>query len=323
MKFSIIIPVYNVEKYIERCLLSILKQDYSDYEIIVVDDGSKDRSGAICDKFAQKYENITVIHIPNSGVSNARNTALAKARGEYVWFIDSDDYIETNALEIIESHIEKYDNMDLLIFDAIVVNEEGRELGRITCNLPCGQSMKFETHKNFVFANTSLWNRIYRTEIIRNNQLLFEHNITIAEDLLFNYKYLLECQNVYYEKDALYYYLQRKNSAMSGAGKNKDVLKVFESLIFYYKENSKYTLYKNEIEYLAIYHYFVVTSVRMIRCGIAKEECMTIPRWFAENEIQLSLANFNVRKMAPKHILVFLLLKLRAYKIITMLFSKF
>ena len=323
MKFSIIIPVYNVEKYIERCLLSILSQDYSDYEIIVVDDGSKDRSGEICDQFAQKYDNITVIHIPNGGVSNARNTALAEAKGEYVWFIDSDDYIEPGALEVIQSRIEKYDNMDLLIFDAVVVDEEGRESGKISCDLPCGQSVQFETHRDFVFANTSLWNRIYRTDVIRNNQLLFEPNITIAEDLLFNYKYLLECQNVYYEKDALYYYIQRKNSAMSGAGKNKDVQKVFESLISHYKENGKYTLYKDEIEYLAIYHYFIVTSVRMIRCGVAKEECLMIPSWFAENGIQLSLGNSYVRKMAPKHILVFVLLKYRAYKIITMLFSKF
>lgn len=323
MKFSVIVPVYNVEKYIEKCLLSVLNQGYSDYEIIVVDDGSKDRSGQICDQFAQKYDNIIVLHIPNGGVSNARNTALSIVRGEYIWFIDSDDYIEPNALEIIESCIEKHDYVDLVIFDAIVIDEEGEESGKITCNLPCGQSLKFEEHREFVSVNTSLWNRIYRTEIIRNNQLLFEQNITIAEDLLFNYKYLLECQNAYYEKKVLYYYVQRRNSAMSGAGKNRDVQKVFESLISYYKESGKYTIYKNEIEYLAIYHYFIVTSVRMIRCGIAKDECMTIPRWFAEKEILLSLRNPYVRKMAPKHILLFVLLKLRAYSIVARLFSKF
>jgi glycosyltransferase involved in cell wall biosynthesis len=322
MKFSIIIPVYNVEKYIEKCILSILNQSYSDYEIIVVDDGSKDRSGEICDRYAREYDNITVIHIPNGGVSNARNVALAKAKGDYIWFIDSDDYIETNALEIIKSHIEKYSNMDLLIFDATVVDEQGKELGKISSDLPCGQSIKFESCRDFVHVNTSLWNRIYRTEVIRNKQLLFEHNITIAEDLLFNYKYLLECQNVYYEKDELYYYIQRKNSAMSGAGKNKDVEKVFERLVLYYKENGKYIHYRDEIEYLAIYHYFIVTSVRMIRCGIAKEECITILKWFADNQIPLSLRNVYVRKMAPKHILIFVLLKHRAYRTIAMLFSK-
>ena len=101
MKFSIIIPVYNVEKYIEKCLISILEQSYSDYEIIVVDDGSKDKSGVICDEFSQKYNQITVIHIPNGGVSNARNIGISKATGEYYWFIDSDDYIKPNSLEII------------------------------------------------------------------------------------------------------------------------------------------------------------------------------------------------------------------------------
>ena len=322
MKFSIIIPVYNVEKYIEKCLISILEQSYSDYEIIVVDDGSKDKSGVICDEFSQKYNQITVIHIPNGGVSNARNIGISKATGEYYWFIDSDDYIKPNSLEIIASHIKKCNEIDMLIFDANVTDEEGNHKGNITCGLPRGQKICFETCRDFVYANTSLWNRIFRADIIKNKKLQFEPGITIAEDLLFNYKYLLECQSVYYESEALYYYIQRKNSAMSGAGKNKDVRSVFESLIAYYKEKDKYLEYRNEIEYLAIYHYFIVTSVRMIRCGFEKSECLNILKWFKGTDIKLSLANPYVRKMAQKHILVFVLLKSRCYKIISMLFGK-
>lgn len=315
--------MYNVEKYIEKCLLSILNQNYKDYEIIVVDDGSVDKSGEICDRYAKQYDNITVIHIPNGGVSNARNTGIAKAKGEYVWFIDSDDHIESTALEIIHSCINRNKDMDLLIFDATVTDEEGNKIGDITSNLPRGQKFQFESHRQLVFANTSLWNRIYRMDVLRKNKLEFETNITIAEDLLFNYKYLLECQNIYYEKEALYYYIQRKNSAMSGAGKNKDVEKVFESLISYYKEKGKYDNYKQEIEYLAIYHYYIVTSVRMIRCGMSKEECMTVPTWFSKNGIKASLNNMYVRKMSPKYILILVILKLKCYNIISMLFSKF
>ena len=323
MKFSIIIPVYNVEKYIAKCLQSILEQSYVDYEIIIVNDGSKDGSGAICDDFAERFENITVIHIPNGGVSNARNIALEKASGDFVWFIDSDDYIEPNALECLAKETWQYENLDLLVFDAVVADEAGNKIGEITCDFPSGTSMKFESHREFVFANTSLWNRLFRRDIIEKNQITFEPNITIAEDLLFNYKYLLACQNVYYMKTPFYYYIQRKNSAMSGAGKNKDVKRVFECLFAYYKEKGKYEEYKQELEYLAMYHYFLTTTVRMIRCGAQKEECRAVSKWFEGQGIKVSLTNPYVRKMAPKHILVFVLVKMKLYGMVSMLFSKF
>lgn len=322
MKFSIIVPVYNVEKYIEKCLLSILKQTYLDYEVIVVDDGSKDRSGLICDELAQVYNHLTVIHTQNGGVSHARNIGISKATGEYYWFVDSDDYIKPDSLEVIASYIDKHCSMDLLIFDAIVTDEEGNERGEITCELPCEQKMSFETHKDIVFMNTSLWNRVFRADIIKEKQLQFEEGITIAEDLLFNYKYLLECQDIYYENKTFYYYVQRKNSAMSGQGKNKDVRRVFENLISYYKEKEQYQLYKNEIDYLTIYHYFIVTSVRMVRCGAEKRECLTIPKWFEENNIKLSFANPYIRKMPLKHIFIFILLKFKWQGIVSMLFRK-
>lgn len=323
MKFSIIIPVYNVEKYVEKCLLSIVNQNYEDYEIVIVDDGSKDKSGEICDAFAQKYSHVKVFHIANNGVSNARNVALKHATGDYVWFVDSDDYLEPDALLKIESWLQKYKNADLLIFDASVVNEEGQQVGEITSNLPCGQSMQFFTHREFIYANTSLWNRIYRMDLIREKRLSFEENISIAEDLLFNYKYLLGCQHIYYEKTSLYYYIQRKNSAMSGAGKNKDVQTVFERLLEYYREQGQYDMFQTELEYLTIYHYFIVTSVRMIRCGSDAKECRSVADWFKENRVRLSLGNPYVKRMAKKHILLFVLLKMRCYKVIAMLFKRF
>ena len=323
MKISIIVPVYNVEKYIEKCLLSIAKQSYQDFEIIVVDDGSTDRSGEICDQLEKIYNNIMVIHSQNGGVSNARNIGLSRACGEYVWFVDSDDFVSPDAVETIVRHVEMHSTLDLLIFDAITVDEEGKQIQKIQCDLPCGKAMDLNSQRSLVFANTSLWNRIYRMDIIRNKQLTFETNITIAEDLLFNYKYLLECHNIYYEKDALYFYLQRKQSAMSGGGKNRDVQKVFEHLILYYKNKDVFSAYKREIEYLAIYHYYLVTSIRMLRCGIGREECMKISKWFSEQGIKVTFSNPYVRKMAPKHIFLIVLLKLKWYKMISVLFAKF
>ena len=205
MKFSVVIPVYNVEKYIEKCLDSIVNQNYDDYEIVIVDDGSKDKSGEICDEFAKKYPQIKVFHIPNGGVSNARNVALKHVTGEFVWFVDSDDYLVADAFLKIESWMQKYKQADLSIFDACVVNEDGSKVGDITSSLPCGQALQFDLHREFIYANTSLWNRIYRMDIIREHGLAFEEHISIAEDLLFNYKYLLCCSRIFYEKSSLYY----------------------------------------------------------------------------------------------------------------------
>ena len=100
-KISIIIPVYNVENYLRQCIESILEQEYEEKEIILVDDGSTDNSGSICDEYADKYENVLVIHKENGGLSDARNVGLAKAAGEYVLFVDSDDFVEENSLSPI------------------------------------------------------------------------------------------------------------------------------------------------------------------------------------------------------------------------------
>ena len=98
MKISVIVPVYKVEKYLKRCVNSILNQDFEDYEIILVDDGSPDGCPAICDEYAKLYAKISVIHKKNGGLSDARNIAVAQSKGEYIVFIDSDDYVDSNHL---------------------------------------------------------------------------------------------------------------------------------------------------------------------------------------------------------------------------------
>ena len=115
---SVVIPVYNVEKYLKECVDSVLKQTYFSYEIILVDDGSTDASAKICDEYAAKDSRISVIHKPNGGLSSARNTGLQKARGAYVYFLDSDDYIVEYALEKLVEAAER-DNADIVFFDAV------------------------------------------------------------------------------------------------------------------------------------------------------------------------------------------------------------
>ena len=323
MQLSIIIPVYNVEKYIGRCLESLVTQLVEGCEVIIINDGSKDSSGDILDSYAEKYSQIQVFHIPNGGVSNARNLALEKACGEFVWFIDSDDYVEETAVQRVLGAIEKYQTADLFIYDAIVVNEKNERTKDLTCNVACGKPLESTSNRELILANTSLWNRIYRRDVITKEGLMFETNITIAEDLLFNYQYLLACRNIYYLNETVYFYVERKNSAMSGAGKNRDVQKVFEILLEYYKEKGVYQTFQEEIEYLVIYHYFLVTSVRILRCGLGREECSKVQDWFQQQNIRVSFKNSYVGNMKKSHKLLIVLLKLRCYKLISMMFKRF
>ena len=115
---SVIIPVYNVENYLRECIESVLNQTFRDFEVILVDDGSTDSSGDICDEYVEKDERVTVIHQKNGGLSVARNTGLSEANGKYVYFLDSDDYISENALATL-LNIAENDSSDIVFFDAV------------------------------------------------------------------------------------------------------------------------------------------------------------------------------------------------------------
>lgn len=321
MQFSIIIPVYNVEKFLRKCLDAIVEQKFSDYEVILIDDGSQDKSGEICDVYAEKYEKITVYHIENHGVSHARNIGLQMAKGKYIWFIDSDDFIESNALYNICEELKKKQEPDLLVFDANVRDQENNIKQVITCDELRKQNMNFQNDRELIYMNTALWNKIYKRQIISEKQLIFSENITIAEDLLFNYIYILECRNVEYEKKVLYNYIQRKNSAMQGAGRNRDVLKAFEQLIEYYKKVNMYSNYKVEIQYLIYYHIYLTSMIRMVRNNAEKMEINYILKWLKEQKLSPLILNKYVRHMPIKHIVLLLLIKIKAYQIIRYLFN--
>jgi glycosyltransferase involved in cell wall biosynthesis len=176
MKLSIIIPMYNVELYIERCLISCLKQDISceDYEIIVVNDGSPDGSLQIAERIAKDYNNITIISQPNGGLSTARNTGLSVAKGEYVWFIDSDDWIKENCLkELITTLYEK--DLDALVINGIrVINEDlfknpSREFAD---SILSGKEYLALTRVNCAAVIT-----IYKKSILKGNNVFFMEGI--------------------------------------------------------------------------------------------------------------------------------------------------
>ena len=220
MKYSVIIPVYNVEKYINRCLKSILSQRYNDLEIILIDNGSTDRSGSICDIYANEDANISVYHIENHGVGSARNFGLSKARGEFIYFVDSDDYLVGNLFAEFEDKLTP--DLDLLVFSYYnSFEQEMTEKNRTKKILPYNGSYdKYDFSKIFkeLFLSDMLytvWNKIYRREFLLENNLSFEQ-YELGEDVRFNLNAYRNVNKVYLSQDSYYVYvIGRKGSAMS------------------------------------------------------------------------------------------------------------
>ena len=221
MKYSVIIPVYNVEKYIDRCLKSIISQNYDDLEIIVVDNGSTDSSGSICDTYANEYSNISVYHIENHGVGSARNFGLSKARGEFIYFVDSDDYLVGNLFADFADKLVL--DMDLAVFSYYNSFEEDlTEKQRTEKSLPFkGNYDKDGFIKIFkeLFLSDMLytvWNKIYRREFLLENNLSFEQ-YELGEDVRFNLDVYRNVNKIYLSQDSYYVYvIGRNGSAMSG-----------------------------------------------------------------------------------------------------------
>ena len=221
MKYSVIIPVYNVEKYINRCLKSVISQNYDDLEIIVIDNGSTDRSGSICDSYANEYANISVYHIENHGVGSARNFGLSKARGEFIYFVDSDDYLVGNLFAEFEDKLES--DLDLLVFSYYnSFEQEMTERNRTKKSLPySGSYDKYGFSKIFtdLFLSDMLytvWNKFYRREFLIENNISFE-KYELGEDVRFNLNVYRNVNRVYLSQESYYVYvIGRKGSAMSG-----------------------------------------------------------------------------------------------------------
>ena len=211
---SIIVPVYNAEKRLRRCVDSLLDQELpsEDYEIILVDDGSKDASPQICDEYAAAYSGLVcVIHQPNGGVSMARNAGLDAAVGEYVMFVDADDYIEPNCLHEIVGQVYK-SNAEVLFYKHKVVTEQSE---RIDNSVPTGITVKdFCTGEYYMLNNGdtgSIWRSLYSRDVIESIKLRFYPNIT-HQDVLFNFQILPFVERIAFCDVVVYDYIYEGES---------------------------------------------------------------------------------------------------------------
>ncbi len=221
MKFSIIVPIYNVEKYLDDCVKSILNQKFTDFELILVDDGSPDNCGAMCDDYAKTDERVKVIHKPNGGLADARNAGLDEAKGEYIIFIDSDDGMEgDNALSIINDAIEKYNTPDILLKNT---------WGDYDTNCKDTQELlSFLIKLGFKEKKFSLvaWDKIYKSEYINNNNFRFKKGY-IHEDLLWTFIVLANASSYGIVDEEFY----RRNIVEESLSRNPSEAGIFKRAI--------------------------------------------------------------------------------------------
>ena len=215
--FSIILPVYNVAAYLERCIHSILIQSFSDYEIILIDDGSTDGSPAICDRYASEYMNIRVIHKANGGLATARNAGLAAAKGEYIWFVDSDDWIEPGALDVLyNTRIQ--DQVDIVKFNYCRYKEGKKSIEKHECDGMYEGQVRLDELRRYALCSPgrymlSACTHIYRRCFLEDNALEFvSERIVGSEDYLFNLIALMHADSICVINQVLYCYELRGGS---------------------------------------------------------------------------------------------------------------
>lgn len=223
---SIIVPVYKVEEYLNECVESIVNQTYNNIEIILVDDGSPDNCPRMCDEWVQKDNRIKVIHKENGGVSSARNAGLKAALGEWVWFVDSDDSAEIDALEKLIVYTE---NADLVVFNSKINDFYIKD------------ECFFDDYYFKYLFGFEPWNKLYKLAIIKENNLQFDIEETIGEDLLFNITYYQFADKYRFTARKYYNYRIREDSAMhsGNAERLEQQLRLYSKIFDIYKDKQE------------------------------------------------------------------------------------
>lgn len=260
IKLTIIIPVYNVETYIEKCIDSILIQKLDNYEIVLIDDGSTDNSGNICDKYANKYNNIRTIHQNNKGLSGARNTGIREAKGEYLMFVDSDDFINKKvALKETIAQLRE----DVIQFKWIYFYENKNKYRYFKEN-ELYHNIDFE---DLLFKKVqdgtisiSACNKIVRRDIIIDNNIFFDEEL-LSEDIDWSLKLYLHIKSLKVINQDIYVYRQQRAGSITNSISEKSILSLFKIIKYWY--NYEYSNTKIKIIYLnyLAYQYIILLTI--------------------------------------------------------------
>ena len=308
MKVSVIVPVYNVEKYIKKCLDSLVNQTLNGVEIIVVNDGSPDNSQKIIDEYTKKYKNVKSYIKENGGLSDARNYGIKKATGEYISFVDSDDYIRNDMLEIMYNYAIKED-LDVVVCDSINVYDNGSEI-----LIKSNNNYSDNDVRNYIISPPMACTRLFKKTIF--DKIQFKKNI-YYEDLEMTPKVVNITDKIGFVSEGLYYYVQRDGSIMKQNVYKKKLLNIFDVL-----KSNKDLLedkFSEEIEYMYSTHLLRTASLRFLNYDNGKEYIYKIhnimkeyfPKW--KNNVYYKKSSFKLKLICilayNKNILLLKLIK--------------
>ncbi len=289
---TVIVPVHNTEKYIQKCMESLLCQTHSNIEIILVEDGSTDSSYALCSEYAAKDARVTCIHLENGGVSAARNYALDMAKGQYVMFVDSDDYVEPDYVQTL------LEAMCLSKAELAVCNYWWTYSDREEVQMKDYKSGRYPVKEYYrdVLGRSMfhgfLWNRIFKRDIIEENNIRMDTKVAVAEDLKFVCEYAQFIDEYVYVDRALYHYLQRQGSVMNSVKLTSKYIASMEAyddlIVLYDKQAPEYT-------YLMKYEYIKRAADIIYRAKVTgckderlKEYSLRMKEYYSQIKVQYS-----------------------------------
>ncbi len=317
MKLSIVIPIYNVCEYLPACVESVLLPDRSDYEIILVNDGSTDNSGDIAAEYASRFpETVRLITTENGGLGAARNVGLEVSSGDFVFFLDSDDRLAEGALrEILE---ELTPDRDMLIFDFLSINSDGSVIERM---FGCGKAgdVSLSSFPELLLAYPSGCNKICRRSLFLDHDIRFPGRVWY-EDLRTMPKLYPLTEHIYAAGKPWYLYLMRSGSITNSAklSRNLEIIDAVDDLLGYYRACGLYETYRAQLDYVAFYNMFLTASVRVCRADAASSVLPQLRDAFLQR-FPAYAQNPYIRTMSKKHRLLTKLLLTGQYRAVSAL----
>ncbi len=318
-KLSIIVPVYGVEKYIDKCLNSLVKQSLKEIEIIVVNDGTKDNSQKIIDKYVKKYPDKIKSYIKeNGGQGSARNYGLKKATGEYIGYVDSDDFVEKDMYKKLYNKA-KENNYDIVVCGNYNVSEDYQNK-----NIDAFINNYNTDLENIFFGKMAVWNKIYKRDILIKNKLEFKEKVWY-EDLAFTLKAIMNSNTFAFIDEPLYDYLIREGSTMNNSNvqRNLEILDAFNDILSYIQHNKKEE-YFSKIEFLAIDHIYISAIVRVLKAEAddkVKRETINKLIDYMNKKFPNYKNNKYINTLSKNRKIIYKLINIKMYGLINLIFK--
>lgn len=318
-KLSIIVPVYGVEKYIDKCLNSLVKQSLKEIEIIVVNDGTKDNSQKIIDKYVKKYPDKIKSYIKeNGGQGSARNYGLKKTTGEYIGYVDSDDFVEKDMYKKLYNKA-KENNYDIVVCGNYNVSEDYQNK-----NIDTFINNYNTDLENIFFGKMAVWNKIYKRDILIKNKLEFKEKVWY-EDLAFTLKAIMNSNTFAFIDEPLYDYLIREGSTMNNSNvqRNLEILDAFNDILSYIQHNKKEE-YFSKIEFLAIDHIYISAIVRVLKAEAddkVKRETINKLIDYMNKKFPNYKNNKYINTLSKNRKIIYKLINIKMYGLINLIFK--